>query len=83
MPFGLNNISATYQSMTNIIFQEIGEMLEVDMDDMIVKFNQELLHAQHLQWVLNRVQKYNMRLNLEKSIFRVRVSEFLYIYLTE
>ena len=38
MPFGMKNIDATYQWMINKVFRgEIGDMLEVYMDDMIVK----------------------------------------------
>lgn len=39
MPFGLNNVGTTYQRMMNKIFQEeIGKILKVCMDDMIMKF---------------------------------------------
>ena len=38
IPFGLKNAGATYQRMMNNIFQgEIRDLLEVYMDDMIVK----------------------------------------------
>ena len=38
MPFGLKNTRATYQQMMNRVFRdEIGDMLDVYMDDMIVK----------------------------------------------
>ncbi|KAK2409752.1 hypothetical protein QL285_045156 [Trifolium repens] len=38
MPFGLINAGATYQRMMNSVFRnQIGDMLEVYMDDMIVK----------------------------------------------
>ena len=37
MPFGLKNAGATYQRMMNKVFHnQIGDMLEVYMDDMIV-----------------------------------------------
>ena len=46
MPFGLKNSSATYQRMMNKVFRnEIGDMLEVYMDEMIVKSTEELDHA--------------------------------------
>lgn len=42
MPFGLKNTRETYQRIMNKIFdEEIGEMVEVYMDDMIFKFNKE------------------------------------------
>ena len=38
MPFGLKNVGATYQRMMNKVFcNEIDDVLEVYMDDMIVK----------------------------------------------
>lgn len=50
LPFGLKNVDATYQAIMNKVFQkEIGETLEVYMDDMIVNFGQEEIHDQHLQ----------------------------------
>lgn len=46
MSFGLKNAKATYQRMMNKVFQEeIGETLEVNMDDMIMKFGENTLHA--------------------------------------
>ena len=38
IPFGLKNAGVTYQRMMNKVFHnDIGDMLEVYMDDMIVK----------------------------------------------
>lgn len=52
MSFGLNNVRATYKRMMNKIFQEeIREILEVYMDDMIVKSGVENFHTHHLHWV--------------------------------
>ncbi|MCI51201.1 hypothetical protein A2U01_0072445, partial [Trifolium medium] len=48
-PFGLKYAGATYQRMMNKVFRrEIGDILEVYMDDMIVKFHDETDHAAHL-----------------------------------
>lgn len=70
--------------MMNKIFQEeIGETLEVYMDDMIVKYDQDEIHAQQLKWVFKMVKEYNMRLNLEKWTFDVWTNKFLGFYLTE
>jgi hypothetical protein len=38
MPFGFNNVGATYQRMMNLIFKaQIGKILEVYTDDIIIK----------------------------------------------
>lgn len=50
IPFGWKNVGMTCPRMVNKIFQEvIWETLKVYMNDMIVKFDQEELHTQHLQ----------------------------------
>ncbi|XP_058722915.1 uncharacterized protein LOC131594725 [Vicia villosa] len=84
MPFGLKNGGATYQRMMNKVFQaEIVDMLEVYMDDMIVKSQRETDHAAHLKKVFEQARKCKMRLNPEKCIFGVRAGKFLGFYLTE
>ncbi|CAJ2645078.1 unnamed protein product [Trifolium pratense] len=84
MPFGLKNAGATYQRMMNKVFRgQIGDMLEVYMDDMIVKSPEELDHVVHLRKVFEQARKYNMRFNLEKCTFGVRAGKFLGFYLTE
>ncbi|XP_058784827.1 uncharacterized protein LOC131659686 [Vicia villosa] len=50
MPFGLKNAGSTYQRMMNKVFQgEIGDTLEVYMDDMIVKSRGDTDHTSHLE----------------------------------
>lgn len=64
MPLGLENVWATYHSMMNEVFkQEIWELLEVYMNDMIVKSNEEDLHDKHIASIFRSVWQYNMRLN--------------------
>ncbi|CAJ2659659.1 unnamed protein product [Trifolium pratense] len=84
MPFGLKNAGATYQRMMNKVFNnEIGDMLEVYMDDMIVKSEEEVDHTAHLKRVFDQARKYNMRFNPEKCTFGVKAGKFLGFYLTE
>ncbi|CAJ2668337.1 unnamed protein product [Trifolium pratense] len=84
MPFGLKNAGATYQRMMNKVFRgQIGDMLEVYMDDMIVKSPEELDHVVHLRKAFEQARKYNMRFNPEKCTFGVRAGKFLGFYLTE
>jgi len=82
MSFGLRNADATYQRMMNRIFQkEIRDMLEVYMDNMIVKSAEESQHRHHLDAIFSRVHHYNMRHNLEKFTFKVKSGKFLGFYL--
>ncbi|MCI43108.1 hypothetical protein A2U01_0064345, partial [Trifolium medium] len=61
MPFGLKNAGATYQRMMNKVFRtEIGDMLEVYMDDMIVKSKEEVDHATHLRKVFEKARQCKM-----------------------
>jgi hypothetical protein len=85
MPFGLQNAGATYQRMMNRVYDKtlLGDILEVYMDDMIVKSQLEVDHATHLRRVFEQTRKYNMRLNLEKCTFGVQAGKFLGFYLTE
>ena len=66
MPFCLRNAGATYQRMMNKVYDKklLGDILEVYMDDMIVKSQQQVDHAALLKRVFEKTRKYNMRLNL-------------------
>jgi len=79
MPFGLRNVGATYQHMMNKVYnkERMGDILEVYMDDMIVKSKQETDHAAHLKRVFKQTKKYNMRLNHEKCTFGVQAGKLI------
>lgn len=64
MSFGLNNYGETYQRIMNKIFEEeICKILEIYLDDMIVKFNKEEKHDGNMTIVFQQVQQFNIRLN--------------------
>ena len=64
MPFGLKNAGATYQCLMNMVFEEqIGNTLEVYIDDMIVKTAMDRDPIQNLEEVFQQLRKYNLRLN--------------------
>lgn len=70
IPFGLKNTCATYQRHMDVVFsQQIGNILAVYVDDMILKTSKEHSHAVDLEDVLESVRKYNMRLNPAKCSF--------------
>ena len=61
MLFSLKNVDATYQRMMNKVFRgEIKDMLEVYMDDMIVKSQEETDHALHLKKFFDKARKFRM-----------------------
>ena len=58
-------------------------MLEVYMDEMIVKSQEEFDHALHIRKVFDQARRVKIRFNPEKCTFGVRVAKFLGFYLTE
>ena len=49
MPFGLKNVGATYQRLVNHMFHsQIGRNIEVYVDDMLVKSQDEETHLDDL-----------------------------------
>ena len=78
MPFGLKNARATYQRLVNRMFQkQIGESMEVYIDDMLVKSTTAELHITHLSKAFQILRKYNMKLNPAKCAFGVSAEKFL------
>ncbi|MCI49743.1 hypothetical protein A2U01_0070987, partial [Trifolium medium] len=66
IPFNLKNVGATYQMMMNKVFRgEIRDMLEVYMDDMIIKSHEEMDHVAHLRKVFEQARQCKMRFNPE------------------
>ncbi|XP_024164073.1 uncharacterized protein LOC112171063 [Rosa chinensis] len=78
MPFGLKNAGATYQRLVNSMFAEvIGTIMEVYVDDMLVKSLTPEDHVANLSIVFTIILRNGMRLNPQKCIFRVEVGKFL------
>ncbi|CAA0829022.1 Unknown protein, partial [Striga hermonthica] len=78
MPFGLKNAGATYQRMVDKIFKEqLGRNMEVYVDDMLVKSNEELDHVRDLKETFLTLRWYGMKLNPTKCSFGVRSGKFL------
>ena len=78
MHFGLKNARATYQQMMTRMFRDkIGRMVEVYIDDMVVKSKQELQHVEDLQDVFEILRQHKLRFNVEKFLFGVGAGKFL------
>ena len=83
MPFGLKNAGATYQRMMSQVFKEqIGRILEVYIDDMIVKTPKDKEPVADLRETFQQLRRYDLRLNPNKCTFGVEAGKFLGFMLT-
>jgi hypothetical protein len=78
MTFGLKNASATYQRAMNLIFHDLlGTILEIYIDDVIVRLDSMGSHLANLHLALERMRRYGLRINLLKCVFGVSAGKFL------
>ena len=78
MSFGLKNVGATYQRMMTRMFRDkIGRIVEVYIDDMMVKSKREMQHIDDLKGVFEVLQRHKLRLNVDKCAFEVGAGKFL------
>ena len=72
MAFGLKNAGATYQRLFNKIFKDlIGKMMEVYVDDTLVKSLDKVDHISHLQEAFEVLRHHKIMLNPTKCAFGV------------
>jgi hypothetical protein len=72
MTFGLKNAGATYQRAMNLIFHDLLRVLmEVYIDDVVVKSVGFKEHMADLKLSLERMKKYGLRMNPLKCAFGV------------
>ncbi|CAL2272243.1 unnamed protein product [Prunus armeniaca] len=78
MPFGLKNAGAMYQRLVNRIFaKHIDGIMEVYVDDMLVKSRTAGGHLENLAIMFGILKDYRMRLNPTKCAFDVSSGKFL------
>jgi hypothetical protein len=78
MTFGLKNAGAMYQRAMNLIFHDLLRVLmEVYIDDVVVKSISFKEHMTDLKLSLERMKKYGLRMNRLKCAFRVTSGRFL------
>ena len=66
----LKNAGATYQRAMNLIFHDLlGVVLEVYIDDVVVKSDGELNHLADLRLAFERMRKYGLKMNPLKCAF--------------
>ena len=78
MTFGLKNAGATYQRAMNFIFHELlGIILEVYIDDIVVKSVAFDAHLADLRKAFEKMWKYGLKMNPRKCAFGVSAEKFL------
>lgn len=78
MPLGLKNVEATYQRlMTRMFKDKIGSMVEVYIDNMVVKSWENQRHVNNLIEVFEILQRLKLDLNANKCAFDVGARKFL------
>jgi hypothetical protein len=76
--FGLKNAGATYQRAMNLIFHDLlGIILEIYIDDIIVKSDSMDNHLADLRLALERTCRYALKMNPLKCAFGVSAGKFL------
>ena len=78
MTFGLKNAGATYQRAMNYIFYRlIGRIVEIYIDDVVVKSKGYKEHLADLRETLECTRKHGLKMNPNKCAFGVSAEQFL------
>jgi hypothetical protein len=78
MTFGLKNSLVTYQRAMNLIFYDLlGVVLEVYIDDLVIKSSSFGEHLAGLRLAFERMRQYNLMMNMLKCAFGVSAGRFL------
>jgi hypothetical protein len=78
MTFGLKNAGATYQRAMNLIFHDLLEIImEVYIDDVVIKSAGFDSHMDDLRLAFVRMRKYGLKMNPIKCAFGVSAGRFL------
>ena len=78
MPFRLKNAGSTYQRMMNRMFEpQLGNSIEVYIDDMVVQIKVEPEHINDLRNIFGILRRRKLRLNAAKCSFGMDFGKFL------
>ena len=78
MPFGLKNAGSTYQKMVTRMFEpQLGKVIKVYIDDMVVKSKVVSEHVKDLEIIFGVLKEHKLRLNASKCSFGVESGKFL------
>jgi hypothetical protein len=83
MTLCLKNVGATYQRAMNLIFHDlVGVLMEVCINDVVVKSVWFEEHVTNLKLSLERMKKYMLRMNPLKCAFGVTTGKFWGLWYT-
>jgi hypothetical protein len=78
MTFGLKNADATYQCAMNYIYHDlISKLMEIYIDDVVVKSTSIRGHLGDLRQVFERTRRFGLKMNPKNCAFGVSASQFL------
>jgi hypothetical protein len=78
MIFGLKNVGATCQRAMNLIFHDLIEVImEVYIDDIVIKLATHKSHLANLRLAFERTRRYGLKMNPLKCAFGVSAEKFL------
>jgi hypothetical protein len=78
MTFGFKNAGATYQRAMNVIFHDLlGIIVEVYIDDIVVKSAEDDSHLADLRLAFEKIRRYKLKMNPLKCAFGVSAGKFL------
>ena len=78
MPFRLKNARSTYQRMMTRMFEpQLGKVIEVYIDDMVVKSKMLSRHVKDLEIIFTILRKHKLQLNASNCSFGVGSRKFL------
>jgi hypothetical protein len=78
MTFSLKNTDATYQRGMNLIFYDLlGIILEIYIDNVVVKLDIMDSHLADLCLTLERMRQYGLKMNLLKYVLGVSAGKFI------
>jgi hypothetical protein len=78
MTFGLKNAGGTYQRAMNYIFHDlIGKIVEIYIDDVVIKSLDHESHLDDVRKTLECTRKHGLKMNPNKCAFGVSAGEFL------
>jgi hypothetical protein len=82
--FGLKNVGATYQRAMNLIFHELlGNIVEVYIDDIVVKSVAFDSHLADLRKAFDKMHRYGLKMKPHKCAFGVSARKFLGLIIHE